>query len=224
MRLHTWLPPPSVGRSLYGKREERRICRPMSGTFRIRHPGCWIICAVVARASLRRRLLGDRTGVTKLSNEGRTRAFACAEILDFCQQGYWAVLPYALVRQWVNLRVSPQDVVPQRDCRPRLNVDYTFSGGVNGDTVALASREAMQFGKALQRVMHRIVRSNPRYGPVYLSKIDIVDGFYRVWLQLFDILKLRVALPTSPGAPQLIAFLPALPMCWVQSPLFHRAD
>ena len=109
------------------------------------------------------------------------REFVCEEILDFCTQGYWAVLPYTVVRHWKNLRISPLGVVPQRDRRPRLIVDYSFSG-VNDDTVILAPRESMQFGRALQRVIARVVHADPRYGPVYLSKIDIADGFYRVWL------------------------------------------
>jgi hypothetical protein len=143
--------------------------------------------------------------------------FVCEEILDFCQQGYWAVLPYDSVRHWTGLRISPLGVVPQRDRRSRLIVDYSFSG-VNDDTVLLAPRESMQFGRALQRVLRTIVHADPRYGPVYLSKIDIADGFYRVWLQISDIPKLGVALPTTPGQPPLVAFPLALPMGWVESP------
>ena len=108
-------------------------------------------------------------------------------------------------------------MVPQRDRRSRLIVDYSFSG-VNEDTVPLAPKEAMQFGRALQRVMAKIVHAEPHYGPVFMSKIDVADGFYRVWLQLTDIAKLGVALPTSPGQPRLVAFPLALPMGWVESP------
>lgn len=80
------------------------------------------------------------------------RTFVFTEMLDFCAQGYWAVLPYAAVRSWQGLRISPLGVVPQRDRRPRLIVDYSFSG-VNDDTVRLAPKEAMQFGRTLQRLM-----------------------------------------------------------------------
>ncbi|KAI2506960.1 adenylate kinase [Fragilaria crotonensis] len=93
------------------------------------------------------------------------RAFVFEEMLDFCAQGYWAVLPYSEVRHWTALRVSPFGAaVPQRDRRPRQIVDYSFSG-VNDDTVRLAPREAMQFlERALQQVLARIVRADPRYG------------------------------------------------------------
>ena len=77
----------------------------------------------------------------------------------------------------------------------------------------------MQFGRAFPRILKTVVRADPRrYGPVYLSKIDIADGFYPVWLQGMDILKLGVALPTSPGQPPLVAFPLALPMGWLESP------
>lgn len=145
------------------------------------------------------------------------RSFVCEEILDFCRQGYWIVLPYHTACDLPNLRISPLGVVPQRDRRPRLIVDYTFSG-LNPDSIPLAPREAMQFGRALQRVLTTIVHADPRYGPVYLAKIDIADGFYRVWVQAADVPKLGVALPTSAGAPLLVAFPLALPMGWVESP------
>ena len=96
-------------------------------------------------------------------------------------------------------------------------MDYSFSD-VNSETVLLAPAEAMQFGKALQRVMTRVVQAEPRYGHVHLAKIDIADGFYRVWLQTADVPKLGVVLPTSPGQPYLIAFPLTLPMGWVESP------
>lgn len=112
------------------------------------------------------------------SSEGERR-FVCEEMLDFCMQGYWIVVPYATARTLPHLRLSPLGVVPQHDRRPaRLIVDYTFSG-VNNETVPLAPREAMQFGRALHRVCSRLVHADPRYGPVLMAKIDIADGFYR---------------------------------------------
>lgn len=126
------------------------------------------------------------------------RAFVFDELRDFCEQGYWIALPYSAVRNWNSVRVSPIGAVPQRDRRPRLIVDYSFSE-LNAETLQLAPAEAMQFGRALNRVLKRIVAADPRYGPVHLAKIDIADGFYRVWVQFNDVPKLGVVLPTSPG-------------------------
>jgi hypothetical protein len=150
------------------------------------------------------------------------REFVHQEIYDFCRQGYWIVLPYSVVSEWPHLRISPLGVVPQRNRRPRLIVDYTYSQ-VNAETVKLAPPEAMQFGRTLQRIMSQIVHADPSYGPVKLGKIDIADGFYRVWLQFRDIPKLGVALPMAPGEEPLVAFPLALPMGWVESPPYFTA-
>ena len=164
--------------------------------------------------------MATRRGCHKSAREHTE--FVCEELLDFCRQGYWTVLPLEAVLGWANLRLSPLGVVPQRERRPRLIVDYTFSG-VNHDTARLAPKEAMQFGRALQRVLTNIVHANPRYGPPKLAKIDIADGFYRVWLRIRDIPKLGVLLPRSGDGPELVAFPLALPMGWVESPPYFTA-
>jgi hypothetical protein len=120
------------------------------------------------------------------------------------------------------LRISPIGVVPQRDRRPRTIVDYSFSG-VNQETCPLAPAEAMQFGKALQRIVDDIVNADPRWGPVYLCKVDIADGFYRVDVRTDDIPKLGVVLPSLPSEPRLIAFPLVLPMGWKNSPPYFCA-
>ena len=150
------------------------------------------------------------------------RDFVVAEMLEFCEQGYWLFVPYHNVCDLSGLRISPLGVVPQRDRRPQLIVDYTFSN-VNQETVPLAPREAIQFGRALYRVIHNIVGANPRYGPVYMSKIDISDGFYRIWVAISDIPKLDVALPVAPGQTPLVTFPLALPMGWIESPPFFTS-
>jgi hypothetical protein len=147
--------------------------------------------------------------------------FLKEELVDFIQKGQWVVLPYSLIMQDPNLRlhlrISPMGVVPQRDRRPRIIVDYSFFQ-VNGETVRLAPNEAMQFGKALERLIQDIVEANPRYGPVYLMKVDIADGFYRVWVRAPDIVKLAVSIPTLDGDEPLLALPLVLPMGWTESP------
>jgi hypothetical protein len=78
----------------------------------------------------------------------------------------------------------------------------------------------MQFGRALERIIAQVVHSNPKFGPVQFLKIDIADGFYRVWLRLEDVTKLAVAIPSPPGdtAGSLVALPLSLPMGWTQSP------
>ena len=101
-------------------------------------------------------------------------------------------------------------------------MDYSFSG-LNAETLSWAPREAIQFGRALQRIFTKILKADPRDGAVHMAKIDAADGFYRVWVRLDDVPKLGVAVPTTPGSPPLIAFPLALPMGWVESPPYFTA-
>jgi hypothetical protein len=56
-----------------------------------------------------------------------------------------------------------------------------------------------------------------------MCKIDITDGFDRVWLLPADTPKLGMVLPTMEGEEPLIGFLLALPMGWVNSPPYFCA-
>ena len=67
--------------------------------------------------------------------------FLREEMSDMIEQGYWTLLPYSNVLNLSHLRLSPLGIVPQRDRRPRIIVDYTF-WGINEDTVPLAPAEA----------------------------------------------------------------------------------
>ena len=67
--------------------------------------------------------------------------------------------------------------MPQRKHHPHIIVDYSFSS-VNQEADKGAPHEAMQFGRALNRVLHRIATADPADGQVYLLKLDLSDGFY----------------------------------------------
>jgi hypothetical protein len=82
----------------------------------------------------------------------------------------------------------------------------------------LSPVEALEFGSALGRLLFHIRHANPRFGPTYMSKTDLADGFYRLWLAARDIPNLGVVFPTEAGEEPLVAFPLALPMGWVESP------
>ena len=71
--------------------------------------------------------------------------FLRIELADLINQHFWIVLPFELVQSLHPLRLSPMGVIPQRDRRSRVIVDYTFSK-VNQETAPNAPHEAMQFG------------------------------------------------------------------------------
>ena len=74
------------------------------------------------------------------------------------------------------LRLSLAGIIPQRDRRDRIVIDYIWSG-VNEATRRL-SPDSMQFGHALQQILQRMYDADPRHRPIYMMKVDIADGFY----------------------------------------------
>ena len=76
----------------------------------------------------------------------------------------------------------------------------------------------MQFGGALPRILWLLRHADPREGPMYLAKYDISDGFYGIFLDPDDALKLGVLMPRYDGEPQLVAVPLSLTMGWVSSP------
>ena len=143
--------------------------------------------------------------------------FLRTEMGDMREKGMFIVIPYNLVRKHPQLRISPLGCVPQRDRRPRMINDYTFSG-VNPSTLKMAPPEAMQWGKTLHRVLWYIYTADQRQGPVLLSKTDLSDGFYQIPLTPTGALKLAVPFPHLPGEPPLVAIPTRLPMGWTESP------
>jgi hypothetical protein len=144
------------------------------------------------------------------------------EFVDMIKKEQWVILPYSSAKSLPGLRLSPPGVVPQRDRRPRWICDYSWYG-VNDDTLPLAPLDSMQFGHALERILREILLADPKLGPVYMLKLDISDGFYRVNLAPGDIPKLGVVFPTRPGHEPLVALPLVLPMGWKNSPPFFSA-
>ena len=143
--------------------------------------------------------------------------FLREEFCDMIAKEQWVVLPFSEVKNLKNIRLSPPGVVPQRGRRPRWIVDYSFFG-VNEDTMPLAPTESMQFGHALERILREILLADPNLGPVYLMKLDIADGFYRINLSIDDIPKLGVVFPSQQQEEPLVALPLVLPMGWKNSP------
>jgi Reverse transcriptase (RNA-dependent DNA polymerase). len=144
--------------------------------------------------------------------------FLSEEFVDMINKGQWTILPYSVIKELSNLRLSPPGVVPQRDRRPRWIVDYSFYG-INQDTLPLIAEDAMQFGHALARILRHILLADPQHGPVYLLKLDIADGFYRIDLCPEDYTTLKVWCSRDPQEPEPLVALPlVLPMGWKNSP------
>jgi hypothetical protein len=67
-------------------------------------------------------------------------------------------------------------------------------------------------------VLHNVRHAIPTFGPVHLSKHNIKDGFYRMFLKPSDCPRLAIILPLYEGEEQLIAIPMSSTMGWEQSP------
>ena len=143
--------------------------------------------------------------------------FLREEYADMIDKQQWIVLPADMIKHLFGLRLSPIGLVPQRNRRDRMISDYSYFD-VNNDTLNIAPSEAMQFGRTLWRLLYRIHHANAKFGPVYMSKIDLSDGFYRLWLRPEDTMRLAVLFPSRPNEPALIGVPLTNPMGWVSSP------
>ncbi|KAK1736299.1 hypothetical protein QTG54_012899 [Skeletonema marinoi] len=98
--------------------------------------------------------------------------------------------------------------------------DYSFYG-INKETVPLAATESMQFGTAFERFLRELLLADPALGPIYLSKTDVSDGFYRIDIAPADVPKLGLLFPQEGSVKpddQLVALPLVLPMGWTLSP------
>ena len=108
-----------------------------------------------------------------------------------------------MIKRMFGLRLSPIGLVEQRNRRDRMISDYSYFD-FNADTFNIAPAEAMQFGRALSRFLYQIHHANSQFGPVYMSKIDLSDGFYRLWLRPEDTHRLAVLFPSRENEPALV--------------------
>ena len=102
--------------------------------------------------------------------------FLREEFASMVEKGQWVVLPYSVAKRLPGLRLSPPGVNVERDRRPRWLGDYS-SFKNNAETLPVSCLSAMQYGWALERLIHEIVYADPALGYVYLLKVDVSDGF-----------------------------------------------
>ena len=78
--------------------------------------------------------------------------------------------------------------------QPCMIVDHTWFG-VNDHTIPDLPCEVMQFRGALPWILLLLRHADPTAGPVYLSKYDITNGFYHMFLKADDALQLAITMP-----------------------------
>ena len=101
--------------------------------------------------------------------------FIHTELAEQVQAGHVYVFPLKAVISLQNMWLSPIAVIPQVGRRLQPIFDFTWSG-INDIAEDLAPMEAIRFGGALQSILKKVLNSNSRLGPVYLSKVNLAEA------------------------------------------------
>ena len=71
---------------------------------------------------------------------------------------------------------------------------------------------AIQYDRALERLIKEVVMVGPTMGPVHVLKADVSDSFYRIGLHPTDAPKLVLIFPSEGEDDELVVILLTLPM------------
>ena len=94
-----------------------------------------------------------------------------------------AILPLEEVTDLQNMWIYPAVVVPQVGRKPRLIFDFTWSG-INKIAEYLPPMKEISFEGALLRIIKQVLTADPCIGPVYISKVHLVDAYMRLWVRM----------------------------------------
>ena len=151
--------------------------------------------------------------------------FLHEEYANFIDAIFWVVLPLDQIQALnKDLHLSPMAVKVEHNCQPCVLVDHTWFG-VNEHTIHDLPCEVMQFSGMLPWLLWLIQHADPAKGPLFLSKYDLMDGFYHICLAPDDALKVAVMMPCYNGETQLAAMPLSLTMGWTKlPPMFSAAS
>ena len=76
----------------------------------------------------------------------------------------------------------------------------------------------MQYGRALDRLIRKMVYADPALGYVYMLKADVSNGFYRIGLRPEDAPKLGLVFPSNKEEDPMVVIPLTLPMGWKSYP------
>ena len=132
-----------------------------------------------------------------------------------------AVFSLEAVNYLQKLWLSPIVVIPQVGRRPRLIIDFTWSG-INDIAECLAPMEAMCFGGALLLILKQVLTADPRLGTLYLSKVDLADTYMRLWARMEDVQSVAFLIPKkTPRDTHLVGFHLSIPMGYIDNAPYY---
>ena len=155
--------------------------------------------------------------------QGEARAKASA---GQCKIVKWSELKKNLPP---SLKISPVAAVPHKSRMFRMILDLSFalhlSGydlpSVNESTKYMAKEESLaQLGGVLPRIIAALAEAKPEDGPIFFSKMDIKDGFWRMICEEGAEWNFCYVLPALPGDEPEIVVPTSLQMGWTLSPAY----
>ena len=125
------------------------------------------------------------------------------------------------------LKISPVAVVPQSNRRDRIILDLSFpvrvgreiiQQAVNATTVSTSHPSALKYlGSSMPRILQFMAHA-PSTLPIFFSKYDVSDGFWRMVVAAGAEWNFAYVLPQPPGEPLKLVVPNALQMGWKESP------
>ena len=77
----------------------------------------------------------------------------------------------------------------------------------------------MNFRSALLHITKQVLTAHLRLGQVYLSKVDFVDSYMRLWVRMEEVQSVTFLTPKNTHRKtQLVGFHLTLPMGYINSP------
>ncbi|KAG7352982.1 hypothetical protein IV203_009030 [Nitzschia inconspicua] len=158
-----------------------------------------------------------------------------AETNEKVKAGICEAVPWSQIRLTnpPTLKVSPLAAIPHKTRRFRLIHDLSFSlphssgsfSPVNAfsDTANVPHHSMHELGHVIPRILHHMATA-PAHTPLFLTKIDIKDGYWRMRVCKDGKWNFAYTLPRNdPKHELLVVLCLTLPMGWVDSPPFFCA-
>lgn len=126
-----------------------------------------------------------------------------------------------------NLKISPTAVVPQENRRGRIILDLSFAvrlgreviqQAVNASTAETTHPASQTYlGSSMERILKFLAHAPSEY-PIYFSKYDVSDGFWRMVVAPGEEWNFAYVLPQEEGEPTRIVVPSSIQMGWKNSP------
>ena len=142
------------------------------------------------------------------------------ELDEKVQAGHLENFPLEAVTSLQNLWLLPVAVISQVGRRLHLIFDFTLSG-LNDIAERLSPMDVMHFGGALLCILKQVLTTDPRLGPVYLSKVHLSYAYMRMWARIQDVPSFAFLIPKkTPRDTQLVGFHLSFTIGYIDSVLY----